>query len=432
MAATAVLLLPLNISGQDAERATPNEEIRAVVVVIRHGVRAPIESEIRGSLYNRRPWAAWPVAPGVLTEHGATALKLLGDYYRARYARLLANRSCDDLGLYVEANNTQRTVASAHALLKGLAPDCDVAVESRPAKQGNPLFHPARPDLVNHERLAAAIRGRMGNHPDWFAHAFALPLAQMEEILSACSEPGCGQTKADFRSTPSDISASPGREMVKIETPVSMAADFAEHFLLEYTEGMPMSKVGWGQVSRARLDQLMELNTRFHDFVLRTPYFAQVAGSDLARRLEATLEGAANGSLNPRALGKQKDHFFVLVGHDANLTWLGGLLRLDWLVPDGTFNATPPGSALVFELRRRAGTNDNFARVFFVSQTLDQIRNLTPLNEQVQPTVAPVFVPGCSVPDAEPGNTGSLVCPLADFSTVVKRAVDARQVEARP
>ncbi len=32
-----------------------------------------------------------------------------------------------------------------------------------------------------------------------------------------------------------------------------------------------MSDVGWGRIDRARLDDLMEMNTRYHDFILRTP-----------------------------------------------------------------------------------------------------------------------------------------------------------------
>ena len=67
--------------------------------------------------------------------------------------------------------------------------------------------------------------------------------------------------------------------------PVTLGADFAENFLLQYTEGMPISQVGWGRVSRAKLNELMQMNTQYHDFMLRTPYGAQVAASDLAIHL---------------------------------------------------------------------------------------------------------------------------------------------------
>jgi len=63
--------------------ASTDDELRSVIILVRHGVRAPIESEIRASSYNAQPW---PVAEGVLTSHGTKALNLLGEWYRTRYA----------------------------------------------------------------------------------------------------------------------------------------------------------------------------------------------------------------------------------------------------------------------------------------------------------------------------------------------------------
>jgi len=89
----ALLLLALAPLLLSQERPRPiadaaadaNDEIRAVVILSRHGVRAPLSSEIRESAYNAQPWPAWPVASGVLTEHGGAALRLMGAWYRARY-----------------------------------------------------------------------------------------------------------------------------------------------------------------------------------------------------------------------------------------------------------------------------------------------------------------------------------------------------------
>jgi 4-phytase / acid phosphatase len=382
--------------GQAAEAEDP---LRSVIVVLRHGVRAPIESEIRGSVYNAQPWPAWPVAAGVLTKHGADALKLLGEYYRLRYQSLFADFSCGNPGIYVEANTTQRTVASAKSMLSGLAPECNVTVHSRP-HSFNPLFSPSRSNFVDQKKLLDATDGRIGNRMDWFAHSFAAPMAQMRQVLLNCSSPSCAGNKADFRA----VSVANGAIS---DSSVAIGADFSENFLLQYTEGMPMDQVGWGRVSRDQLDSFMEMNTRYHDFALRTPYFAQVAASDLAVKIRDTALGASG------RLGTVRDRIFFLVGHDSNLSWLGGLLRLDWILPDQTFNATPPGSALVFEIRQKT------VRVLFVSQTLDQIRYL----RREEPSVAPVFVPGCSGPGPE------YACSVKDFARVISAAVDMRFVE---
>jgi 4-phytase/acid phosphatase len=87
--------------------ASTDDELRSVIILVRHGVRAPIESEIRASSYNAQRWPSWPVAEGASAAHGTKALNLLGEWYRTRYASLLKGTPCDQRGIYAEANTTQ-------------------------------------------------------------------------------------------------------------------------------------------------------------------------------------------------------------------------------------------------------------------------------------------------------------------------------------
>jgi 4-phytase/acid phosphatase len=406
------------------ERPDPGDELRAVVVLSRHGVRAPLASEIRGSLYNAQPWPAWPQATGVLSEHGTAALRLLGAWYRRHYTTLFANDTCDSHTVYAEANTAQRTVASAKAILEGLQPGCEPNVNVKGSGQANPLFGPgavsAQADPV---KLANAIQGRLGGRPDWWTRAFAAPLEEIRQVLLDCAgSPDCDKSKKSLVTAPTVV-APADRGLVNVDGPVAMGADFAEHFLLQYTEGFPMEKVGWGRVSRPLLDRLMEMNTRYHDFVLRTPYYAQIAASDLAFRIKATLRLAAQEQLPKGALGTPGQRFFLLAGHDSNLTWLGGLLRMDWLLPDEPFNATPPGSAIVFELHRSRHSGEYSVRAMFIGATLDQIRDLKPLTGAEQLAIAPIFIPGCS------GSAADYSCTLDAFRQTVDAAIDRRFLE---
>jgi 4-phytase / acid phosphatase len=411
----ALLVFTLPVLAQD--------EIRAVVVLSRHGVRAPLNSETRGSVYNAQPWPNWDVATGVLSEHGAAALRLVGAYYRDRYAALLPKGACTAETVYAEPNSAQRTIASAKAIVEGMGTDCQTQFHVKPAGQANPLFGPgAVSDQADPVKLANAIQGRLGGRLDWWTRAFSGPLEEMRHVLLDCNGPDCDKSKKSLVNAPAIVAAAPGRGLVNVDGPVAMGADFAEHFLLQYTEGFPMEKVGWGRVSRAELDRLMEMNTRYHDFVLRTPYYAQIAGSDLAFRIKATLQQAAEGHETKGALGTRQ-RFVLLAGHDSNLTWLGGLLRMDWLLPDQTFNATTPGSAIVFELHQNRASGEASVRALFISQTLDQIRYLKPLSGSELPAVAPIFIPGCS------GAAADYSCSLAAFSQVVDAAIDRRFLE---
>jgi 4-phytase/acid phosphatase len=183
-----------------------------------------------------------------------------------------------------------------------------------------------------------------------------------------------------------------------------------------------MSQVGWGRVPRANLDDLMGMNTRYHDFILRTPYYAQQAAGPMARKISQWLSAAASGLNIPIRTGRPDvpteggASLLYLSAHDANLTWLGGLLRIDWIVSDETINATPPGSALVFELVHNTRANTDAVRAFFLAQTLDQIRNLTPLTGPDRPSIAPIYIPGCSGPAPD------YACSIATFAQVIDEA----------
>jgi 4-phytase/acid phosphatase len=413
----------LNAAAQ-TQTTSADDELRGVIVLVRHGVRAPIESEIRASSYNAQPWPAWPVEQGVLTPHGTKALNLLGEWYRARYVSLLESTSCDKRGIYAEANTSQRTLASAHAMLDGLAPGCNITVHQTPAGKRNRLFSGATGPAVDQQRLTDATNGRMADNPDWYVHAFAMPMAMMYHVMHDCTamDKDCDANTPDFRTVRVKDGKATSRN-ARDENPVTLGADFAEHFLLEYTEGMPMEQVGWGRITRADLDQLMEMNTRYHDFMLRTPYSTQVVASNLADRIRATIEATASGKTVPRELGVPTDRLILLDGHDGNLSWLGGLLRMDWVLRDQTFNATPPGGGFVFEVHYNRPTGRNTVQVSYISQTLDQMRYLQPLTEQNAPSIAPIFVPGCS------GPAPTYACSVEDFSRVVSSAIDANFLE---
>src|SRR5580658_3294324 len=67
-----------------------------VVIVTRHGVRPPTQSNDELAKYADKAWPAWPVAPGELTPHGGETVRLMGVTLRETYrtAGLLPRDGC--------------------------------------------------------------------------------------------------------------------------------------------------------------------------------------------------------------------------------------------------------------------------------------------------------------------------------------------------
>jgi 4-phytase/acid phosphatase len=139
------------------------------------------------------------------------------------------------------------------------------------------------------------------------------------------------------------------------------------------------------------------------------------------------MEQAATGQSVPGALGPAGERVVIIAGHDSNIANIGGLLDLDWCIPGTQLNPMLPGGALVFELWRRAGAQDSFfVRLSYVSQTLEQEREATPLTRDNPPAVAPIFIPGCS------GQVPNFDAPLGSFVRQARKVIDPSFIAPEP
>src|SRR5262245_29159490 len=76
------------------------DELMQVVIVTRHGVRAPTWTPDRLQEYSISPWADFEVPPGHLTPRGRELMKIMGQFYRELYSQdgLLGASNCVDVG----------------------------------------------------------------------------------------------------------------------------------------------------------------------------------------------------------------------------------------------------------------------------------------------------------------------------------------------
>jgi 4-phytase/acid phosphatase len=171
-------------------------------------------------------------------------------------------------------------------------------------------------------------------------------------------------------------------------------------------------------LTEAGVSQTLRLDTLVLNLEFRTPYLDRVQSSNLASHVVRSMLQAATGNSMRGALGNPSTKVIVLVAGEANLTGLAGLFKLDWVLPGYQLDDCAPSGVLVFELRQSASTHEYFVRASYVGQTLDQLRNLTPLTLAAPPARAPVFIPGCSESNA------TFDCPLQKFQALAEQVID--------
>lgn len=423
-ATVALIYVPLLAAQQVTPTTGDDTKLTQVIVFGRHSVRAAVAPDSMLNSYAVQPYPAFAVPTGNLTENGRTLETQLGAYYRlwlTKEGLLTGDDAADSNTVYFRANVIERTIETAKAFWTGLLPAAGPPNVEVVSGTSDPLFDPvgagvARLDL----RLAnASVMGRLGGNPQSLAAAYASEFALTRALLlgypiGQIPPPPAPAGMTDITALP--IEVTPG-------WPVnfgglSTLANAVDPFLMQYADNMPASQIGWGKLTPAGISQTSRLYNLAIDLSFRTPYLASVMGSNIASHIVRSMLQSATGHPVTGALGNPSTKAIVLIGSDVNISGLAGLFHIDWILPGYQENLCPPGGALVFELRQSESTGAYIVRAKYIAQTMDQLRNRSPLTLAAPPATAPLFIHGCSVRNA------TFDCALADFVALAKRVVD--------
>ena len=432
---TLALALPTGLAvAQSGPQPTDDTQLKQVIIFGRHGVRTPnLPYNSTGSgLYldalSALPFPAFSVSGVVtLTPNGARNETLLGGYFRlwlTKEGLLTGKDSADASFVYLRAIDTPLIVGTAQAFAAGFLPAATININSIAPPAIDALFDPVDAGVahLDYKMAVASVNGRLGDSPQSMAFAYAPELALTRSVLfnypvGQTPIPPIPAGKLDVTSIPIEVTTGNSTLPVGLGGLVEIAAAI-DPFVMEYADGLPLSQVGWGQLTAGSISQIYRLYDRLLDLEFRTPYLAGVQSSNLASHIVRTMVQAATGNSMTGALGNPSTKMVVLVGTNTNIVGLAGLLHLDWQLPGYQPDVAAPSGALVFELRQSMRTGEYLVRASYVSQTMDQLRNQTSLTLAAPPATAPVFIPGCSTRKA------TFDCTLADFVTVSKRAID--------
>ncbi|HWF76098.1 MAG TPA: histidine-type phosphatase [Caulobacteraceae bacterium] len=363
----SVLVLALALSALVGGIADAAPMLERVVVVMRHGVRPPTQSNDQLRKYSADPWPAWPVAPGDLTPHGGRTVALTGRTIRATYvgAGLLPARGCAGPGaVSVWADGAdERTQMTGVVLAAALSGGCDAPVGWSLEKPRDQIFGSASGDAC---KVDASHEWSRVQTPQEI-EALKAATAKLQAIVAptACDPtPGPGTC---FTRSPDNNGIFPN------------TASLAEDILLEYAEGMRTGDVGWGRASETDIDLILQIHEAAFGRLRDNVYASARRGAAMTRVIMAGLQGEPIGG-GPETGPNLK--LLGLAGHDTNLVLMASTFGLTWKLPDNP-DATAPSTALAFELWRDGGRR--YVRAVLISQTLDQLRSQSPGVGQVTP-----------------------------------------------
>ena len=345
-----------------------------VVMLMRHGVRAPLDGEVPHGTRTARPWPLWSTPESELTPRGAHALAIEARADRADWIAqgLLSAKACPAPGtVRIRTNSSSRTIASGAAYAKGLAPGCTLPVEHEPMGQVDPLFEPLRARATRFDAAAAVA------DIDRFTGGMDALVARHRDawrLLDAVL--GCGDPAGCDPAGPARLTPSADGHGIDLTGPIRTASGTAQVLLLQYAEGLSPS-VGGVPVDGRMLARLGTVHAALFDVYSRSPYMAAHQSAAFGRHMIAALTEAKGPKLD------------ILVGHDTNVTALAALLGFDLVAPGYAVNDAAPGGAILIR-RWHDRAAKPFVTLAYRTQSPEQIRA-----RSNAVTVTPVRVPGC-------------------------------------
>ncbi|SLM61195.1 MULTISPECIES: histidine-type phosphatase [Dickeya] len=407
--AAGLLLSALPLFNTQAQTTT-DWQLEKVVEISRHGVRPPTEGNMKTiQAGTGRAWPEWLTRYGELTGHGYAAAVKKGQY-EGNYLRQhgLLTQGCPQPGeLFVWASPLQRTRETAMALMDGVFPGCGVAIQGPASEDHDTLFHAEDAGVtLDQAQVKAALDHAMQGQSAGQIQTRLQPVIDKLKQAVCLPNTACPAFDTEWAIKESK------KGNLSLHGPETLA-NMAETIRLAYSNNNPLSQVAFGHArSAAEVGTLLTLATAQYDFTNDLPYVARRGASTLMHQIALALTPEQRPDAPPEA------KWLLYVAHDTNIAKLRTLLGFTWQQGDYPRGNIPPAGSLIFERWRNPQSGERFLRIYFQAQSLDQIRNLDPLDNQHPPLRSEFSVAGC-----EKTEVGT-VCPLDGALKRLNDAVD--------
>ena len=426
------LTLATPVRAQTIKDAADGTTLKQIIIFGRHSIRSSTVSPATLAQFSTNTYPTFVGVPtGYLTPNGQEAERLLGSYFHdyLRHEGLLTGNAATDLPrAYFRANSIQRSNVSAAKFGAGLIPGATIPVHSYSLLDTNtdqpvpdPVFDPVAANVarVDPDRAATEAQGIFGSGAA-LAAAYSGEYALIRNVLAP---PGA----VDPTTQPITLTANttqPSR-VGGVINDGGLSAMFAatDPFVMQYADGFAPADVAWGRLTVDTLSQQTRLIVLAFNIAMRSPYLNRVQSSNAGSHVLRAMRQAIADSQLQGAFGNGKSQVLVIISSDTYVDGLAGLLGLHWQLPGFQPDFIGPGGALVFELRQSKKTKGYLVRTFYTGQTLDQLRNLTPLTLAEPPATMQLTIPGGS------SSTTNLDVKFDTFQKLLSKAIDPKCVQ---
>ncbi|WP_067142540.1 histidine-type phosphatase [Oceanivirga salmonicida] len=371
--------------------AKENYQLKEVVILSRHNLRAPLASKdsVLGKITSHN-WIKWPEAKN-LTNRGGVLETIMGQYFKSwtESEGLFDPNTCpikNEVNIY--ANTKQRTIATAKHFSAGFAPTCDIDTYYRflPYKS-DPIFFPKLTKL-SPEFLKEATK-QINNTKGFknlkeFTKSLEPSFNEVEKIIGIKKSKACKDDKkmCDLNDYDTKVVLKLGDEP-RMSGSLKLGNIVSDALMLQYYETPDNNKLPFGKkITKEQYKKISKLKDSYVEVLFTSP----IVATNIANPLIVYIRDELNS---------KKRKFTYLVGHDSNLASVMSSLEIEeFELKDSIENRIPIGSKLMFEKWEDKTTKKMYVAINFMYQSTDQIRNLSILDLDNPPVIIPLKLKG--------------------------------------
>ena len=362
-----------------------DKKVKKIVVLMRHGIRAPNQTMQKLTEWSKREWPVWSVPPGHLTERGRELLKAFWEQYRIQEpfkSLLFGDNSCITLNdVFIHADISERTQASAAVFASTIAPECELPYFITTNKELDPVYHPVRGAVCKSSRGKAEneISTLVETSFSKLAEKYSDQLNFVNELLGPIPKVTCQGYGIDdtcqLIDLPARVNFANSGRTINLRGAMGIKATLIQNWLLESAE-WPDRDPGWGLITPDRLSELLVARSAIFNFLNRVDGYSRDRGSAILN----DIAGAVSGTHYDPKVNEAK--LVMYMGHDTNMAHISELLGFEWDLDGWAYNDIPPGSFLQFTLWEKSAGQE-VVTAEFIAQPLNVMRSASP--DQVLP-----------------------------------------------